>query len=183
MHIFRFQHYRRWTMETGKALFETIVNDVRDKAQTSAVMMKTGGSVKVSVTPKTKDADDFFGGKGKFNRRTTVGVACINLPDEPFIYEETHNLFPGTKDVAKSPKFVPRTIGLTVQKKIQLNPGDDSIGKVMQTLEWARIEVSVFGAANKSDESYACASVATWSIKKFFDQLDESFAIKGPDVG
>lgn len=164
-------------------LFETICDAVREKARALPGMKNSNGSVRIAVTPLTKDADDLFGGLGKFDRRTKVGPTCVSLPDDIVRYDVVYDLFPGKASgtIFSYPTSLSRAVAVTVQKKTVIGPTDDTLGKVMQFQDWARFEICVSGA-NKTDEAYTCASVSTWAIQKFFKDFDSSnYAIKGPE--
>lgn len=167
----------------NKYLIEGIVNAIREKAKTTQSSSRGSGTIRIAIIPIESEANDYFGGLGNFDRRTNIGPACVDLPNDVVRYEVVYDLFPGQNHVSIFSRFSSnsQTIGLTVQKHIPQPIVDESIGKVSKIIDWAKFEICVSGVSNMKD-AFTCASAATWVVQSYFRNIDlHTYTIKGPE--
>ena len=156
-------------------LVSNIFEGVRDMARRISGTGESGGRVRISIRPFTKEADDFMGGLGNFERHQHVGPGgCIPLPNDTAVYgfEKVLRLGPSDERVISLGSHVRNsfTVSATIRKRRELNRQDE--GVVLTYDDWAQISVTVSGGQSKF-ENMGYASTLSETVEKFFAEYND----------
>ena len=148
-----------------------IFEKIRERAR-QRIPEKDGGEIQIMVLPFTKEADNFFGGLGKFDRKQHLGPSgCIALPNDPVTY-----LFelPIRVDVVNNSKIISftsrnsYTLHIAIKKRVEIQ--NQAEGKVFTHEDWAEIRITVSGGRSKH-ECLECIGDIDKTIGKFFSEF------------